>query len=400
MKRLLILLLVVASTLLALPNNLKAASIHDEKIDVIITKDGNNIYIEHTSGISIDYAVVEYGFINGGQFISMLDTFKVNDNMFEINKGVNTTAVKVHQIKTLKNYVYYTYSTSNQNTVGSFSGVTRMNIVEIETTHIETVNAGILSSPKVGSPSHKYYEFYFQFDKKHDELSSIDVSYIIQEYKWWGIVKGEKYNVDDNISINSNVVMSGWEVVRLPGVNVTPNFVPKNVSVRGLESNRTEHAGNYVARVSAKTNWLKDSFKIENFAILKIAYYVDGEFIVDDVINDPSTPIDDQIDGLLAVLRQIQNAVSSITDFFSNLVGFFSNNGSTFMYVVIFIIIMILIGPVIFIFKGLKSIIKLAYNSIKLTVTTLLKIPGHIVNVFKILFVPKNKRYRNERKWK
>src|SRR5690554_994431 len=384
MKRLLILLLVVASTLLALPNNIKAETIHDQKIDVIITKDGNKVYIEHTSGISIDYAVVEYGFIENGQFISMLDTFKVNDNMFEINKGVNTTAVKVHQIKTLRNNIYYTYSTSNQNTVGSFSGVTRMNIVEIETTHVKTVNAGILSSAKVGSPSHKYYEFYFQFDKEHDELKSIDVSYIIQEYKWWGLVKGEKYNVEDNISINSNVVMSGWEVVKLPGVNVTPNFLPKNVSVKALESNKTEHPGNYVARVSAKTNWLKDSFKIENFAILKIAYTINGEFIIDDVINDPSTPIDDQIDGLLQMLENIQKGITSVTNFFNGIINLLTENGSTVLKVIIVIIALVLIGPIFFILKGLFTIIKIIF-----------KIPKMIFNSLKLLFIPKKKeKYR------
>lgn len=382
MKKLLILLMVVASVLLALPNSISAESIYDEKIDIEIIKDNNTITINHTSGKNIEYAVVEYSFMKDGRYISMLDTFDVRNDKFTINKGVSTIAVKVWQLKELKNNIYYRYSTSNKNSVGSFTGVERIAIVEIETRHIEVVKLDIVSSRKQLSPRHKYYEFYFDFEKEHDEVISIDVEYIVTEYIFLGLFKGDSYNVSDNINIYNDLVISGYEQYAAGG---SVGHRPATRSVIALEPNDSKHEGTHVARASAPTSYLKDAFKIENFAIITIEYTVDGEFYIDQVINDPTTPIEDDINEIKRLLEYLKSILGNITGLVSKVTDFFNGNASTVVKVIIFIVASILLGPVLFILKTIFTAVKY-----------ILKIPGMIINTFKILFVPK----KNERKWK
>ena len=371
--------------MLALPKTIiKAAEIEDEKIGIIITKDGNTVSINHTSDITIQKAVVEYAFYENDVYISMLDTFDVSNNRLTINKGVATAAVKVHQVLTLRGNLWYRYSTTNQNTAGSFTGVNRMNIVEIETTHIETIKTDILTTAKIGSPRYKYYNFYFDFDKLHDELIMLDVEYIIHEYTFFGLIKSKSHNVSDNININENIVMSGYVQSTLPGTT-TIIFPSKSTSVKSLEANTTSNPGNYVARVSADLGWLSDDFKIENFAILKIGYMIDGEFILDDVINDPTTPIDD-INDLIAIINNIKKALGDFMGFITSITNFFTSNGSTVLKVIVGVIALILLGPIFTVIKFIFTIIKYIF-----------KIPGQLLNTLKVLFVPgynKNERKR------
>lgn len=372
--------------MLALPKTIiKANTIEDEKIGIVITKDGNTVSINHTSDITIHKAVVEYAFYENDVYISMLDTFDVSNNKLTINKGVTTTAVKVHQVLTLKGNLWYRYATTNQNTAGSFTNVKRMNIVEVETTHIETIKTDILTTAKVASPRYKYYNFYFDFDKIHDELIMLDVEYIIHEYTFFGLIKSKSYNVSDNININENIVMSGYVQSTFPGTT-TIIFPSKSISVKSLEANTTANPGNYVARVSADLGWLSDNFKIENFAILKVGYMIDGEFILDDVINDPTTPIDDQINDLGKIIENIKNILGDFTNFLNTIINFFTSNGSTVLKVIVGVIALILLGPIFTVIKFIFTIIKYIF-----------KIPRQLLNTLKVLFVPgynKNERKR------
>lgn len=380
-KKILLFIVIIMSSFLIIPaNNVYAmeyspTSIYDEKIAIELIKDGNTIEIKHTSGRNINYAIVEYAYYDNGRYISMLDTFKVSNNIFTINKGVNVHAVKVHQIKELRNNIYYTYSTSNQNSVGSFNNVERIAIVEIQTTHVQTITTDIHTSSKIGSPLYKYYEFYFDFDKTHDQLISIDVDYIVTKYNFWGLIKGESYNVNNNINVNDYIELNGYEFVKIPGL-ATPAVYPKSITRKALSEN-TQHniPGNYVARISANTNWLSDNYKVENFAIIRIEYTIDGEFYIDEVINDPSTPIDDKINDLNNLLNQIQNYIERITNVFNNISAFISGNSPTIIKISLIIVALI-------VWALLSPIIRLVFNAIKTLFNLLIKGIASILSIF------------------
>lgn len=340
------------------------SNILDQKIPIKITKDGNKITINHTSNISIEFAVVEFAYMENGTYVSRLNTFKVKNNIFEIAGRINVLAVKVHQVKTLVGNVYYTYATDNINSAGSFDGVERKAIVEIETTAIKTIKTDVLSSPKIGSPVLKYYEFYFDFLQEHDEVLNIEAIYIVQEYNFFGLLEGKKYNVTDNISTTENINLDGYLPQKLPGT-VTPIFTPASGgSFKALETNKSDTPGTHVARVSVKTNWLKDNFKVENFSVIRIEYSLNDEFIIADVINDPSTPIDDKINDLKALLDKITKVVTNITEFMSKITTFLTGNASTFLKVALVITAIILYAIFSPIVKIIWRIIKLVFNTI------------------------------------
>lgn len=374
--------------MLAIPKTtIKADTIQDEKIGIVITKDGNTVSINHTSDITIQKAVVEYAFYENDVYISMLDTFDVSNNRLTINKGVTTLAVKVHQVLTLRGNLWYRYATTNQNTAGSFAKVQRMNIVEIETTHIETVDAGFQTSE---SPNlKKYYNFYFQFDYDHDELISLDVEYILETRALWGLIVN-KHNMSKNVKNTDKIK----EYVKNPGwINTMPIthwYMGVDTNIPALETNTTNNPGNYVVRLQPHGDdsnlKLHTNATIENFAIIRVKYMIDGEFILSDVINNPTTPIDDQINDLGKTIENIKNILGDFTNFLNTIINFFTSNGSTVLKVIVGVIALILLGPIFTVIKFVFTIIKYIF-----------KIPGQLLNTLKVLFVPgynKNERKR------
>lgn len=367
-------------------SNVQNLNFNDEKIGIIITKEQRVVTIEHTSGYTLTHAVVEYASMESGERVSRLDIFEVRNNKFTLN--VDAFAVKVHQVKRLYNNVYYTYATTNKNTAGSFDNVTRKNIVEIETTAVLTAKSRI--NWRDWTEHHDIYEFYFDFKEDHDKVHSIDVNYNVKRRRTTG-----KYDNYKNISaqnLSTNDTWNLWKYRLSFGGVVRDGDDEEKVKV--LEKNLTSNPGNYVARIAptasnydlydTKGMWWTDTYLVENFAIIKIEYEIDGEFIISDVINDPTTPADEALNWLIAFVDALKKFSSSITNFFTG-------NASTILKVVVAIIILIVIKPAIALIKLFTSLIKLVINGIKTLFTT-------IINSLRWLFIPskkKNKRRRN-----
>lgn len=390
MKKILtLLLIIILSFPIFLINHVHADTINDEKVAIEIIKDNNTIEIKHTSGKQLDYAVVEYSFYDtSNNYISMLDQFKITNNKFTINKGVSTVAVKVHQVKELvNNSVYYTYMTTNKNTVGSFAGVQRKAIVEIETTHVKTVNVDFQTSesPKIK----KYYEFYFDFKKNHDELVRVDIDYVLIQKNLWGLITKEHNMTDSRKNtdrIKKYVKNPGW-INTLP---VTHFYIAENTNIKALEVNNTSNPGTHVLRVQPKGNdtnlKLHTNAHVKNLAIIEVEYTLDGEFYIEQVINNPTTPIDDTLNQLEKIVEQFKTIFDNFNNFINNITSFFNGNSSTILKVVLVVIALILLGPILFVIKWLFIVIKL-----------ILKIPVNIFKTLKVLFVPKKKYKFDER---
>lgn len=366
MKKIIITMLLVVSTLvLATAPTFGATT--DRKIDVEIIRDNTTVDIKHLSDIKIDYAVVEFAYMRDDNKLSELKTFEVKNNKFEIKS--NVIAIKLHQIKTLVKQTYYTYATAGKNTIGTFEDVTRINIVEIETVDILSNDYheplwNIPGAP-VGQQYH-YWEFYFNFDKPHDKIRSATLNYVaytrqaIIPYVW--VREYGHTNVSEKV--------------------LDTEHIDKANAMYKLEKNTTSSVNSdYVIRFAKSASGLfKNLNMVENVAMVQIEYLIDGEFIVADVINDPMTPDDDNLNWLLRFIEQFRKFINSIN----------WDNALTYVLVFLAVIIgipllMLLISIIGLVFKVIKVIVKLIIVSIK--------------NIFKILkwaIVPKKKR-RNKK---
>lgn len=350
MKKILILIAVIFTALVTTTSVAYADdTIYDQKVAIEIVKDNNTITINHTSGLDISKAVVEYAFLQDNQKIAMLDTFDVKNNKFTVNR--NVFAVKVHQIKVLKKNVYYTYATTNVNTAGSLAGVERRNIVEIQTTDVNTIKSNL----EVGYlTQHRVFEFYFDFEKQHDEILSIDVDYVLYKKRLGLFPYGYENYTEQKLTFGSN-----WTIAQY-------NAGSLNKTYKQLEKNSTEFKGEYVARVAPTSNESKASgrvfdfqstYFVENFAIVRIAYKIDGEFIIDDVINDPTTPIDDDLNYILSFIEKTKSAINSVVSWFNSSLSSIIKVAA----VILIVIAYVLLSPV---FKIVIKIIKLFFKGI------------------------------------
>lgn len=367
-KKILIIIIGVASLLLATPKTYAKTNmlldLKDEKIAIEIIKDSNTITINHTSGKILTHAIVEYAFMENGKKISMLATYEVNNNKFEVNS--NVYALKVHQVKTLVNRVYYRYATTNKNSIGDFIGVERQNIVEIETTAVNTIKSLEESSFMV---AHRIYEFYFNFDKKHDELLSIDVDYVVYKKRFGAFEYGYENATERTLTYGKNYTIKHYLYSTKP-----PEYYKQ------LEANNnSSFPGNYVARVAptavesnSNLSDISSVYYVENFAIVRIRYKVDGEFIIDDVNNDPTSPEED-INWLLALINKIKKALNEFSTLWSRYSKYFIIGIIAFFALLIW-------GPVSTILKLLWFIIKLPFIALK-----------RLGKLIKWLFIPKKK---------
>lgn len=362
LKKILITLIIAFSAfLLILPGNKVFASssdIEDERVAIEITLSSNQVTINHLTNHDIKYAIVEYAFLDDtGTKISMLAEIPVNNNKFTVNQ--NVYALKVHQIRILKDRIYYRYHTleNGKNTVGSLAGVKRMNITEIETTAVKTVSTGLKISSIQTSTTIQTYEFYFNFDKEHDKLHYIDTQYIVVR-KLLGLIETDRKNIESRVN-TAKFNVSGYEFNRV-GTAVIPTF--KSKSIVGLEANTDNKINaNYVARIvpDYKLNGINNDYKIQNFAIIRIAYEIDGEFIIDDVINPPVTP-NEPLDDLLNLFERINAFIKKITDFWTS-------NGNKVLKIILGVALVIawfILSPIfkiiwIFIKSFFKGIIKI-----------------------------------------
>ncbi|CCV64328.1 hypothetical protein BN85407510 [Alteracholeplasma palmae J233] len=370
MKKIVMIMLLIVSTLVLTitPAYAKETDINDERIDVEIIRDNTVVEIKHMKDWRISHAVVEYAFLEDGINVAQLGTISVKDNKFTVDS--KWTAIKVHQVKRLVGQVYYTHMAQGKNTIGSFANVKRQNIVEIQTVAVKTIKTKILTGMSPTSPLHKYYEFYFKFDKKHDKLAAIDASYVIEK-KWWFIGTG-KENIEKEISIYDGVFMSGY-VSNSIGTTFLPT--PATESVKGLEKNTDKNIdANYVARVSGDIGTWGNNYTISNFVILRVKYYLDGEFIIDDVINNPTSPQDD--------LNYLQSLVEQIKKLIEYIQGL--NWSNILLWIVAILCIPVVIGLILIIWFFIKIVI----SSIKLVFKTI----KSILKFIKWVLIPNKKR--------
>lgn len=124
-------------------------------------------------------------------------------------------------------------------------------------------------------------------------------------------------------------------------------------------------------------------YEIKDTAIMNVKYIYKGEYY--SVYEDDIVSIITKLKGK----SQAENFLETLMEIFTWL----GENTGTLITVGLVFIALILISPVI-------SIITIIFKSVSFAVKTLFKIPKKILNGLKILFIPKNKRNKNERKWK
>lgn len=383
MKRVLLLLYLLASLLLASNYKFKEITINrsepihsvtemehmssksesDGKIDIEIIWNVSEVTIKHLSKYTIDYAVVEYAYMEDDNVLSArLDQIPVKNNIFKVDPSWK--AIKVHQIKTLIGNVYYTYST-NDNKLNSapssfnWNSVRRLNTVQLEQVALRKVDV-----------SGKYvfkgqiYEVYFNFNEKHDELKAITLNYVkVRKNNFSTTKTNESERLIWNFATNDRWEL-GSEMERLV-----------------LNEDKTIPA-NYIGRFFPHISNSHPSYSVENVFIIEVEYMLDGEFIIADVITDPISPVDDAISWLLKFIETLKKIVNQI-------VGFFNGNASTIFKVIMVIIGLILLMPAIAIFTVIFKIIKLVF-------TIIFKGIGSIFSLIGILLIPKEKDTKKE----
>lgn len=351
------------------------------QVDLLWNYNTGEVKITHLSNENISNAITEIVTIKGESRISTLHEYDVLNDKF--NVPIGTQAIKVHQVRILKGGIKYTRKVTGNNEEGSFLNVKRMNIVEIpqaKTNVVDTLRVADYS----GSIKIKSYEFYFDFNKKHDKVEYIDVDYVVvSKLKIAGITwKTERYNVYDQ-ELNAN---EEWTITGYSGVDGNK---PKKYKILEPNSN-IDFKENYVARIIPYAHEYNGGFPkqprdygIENFAVVKIAYSIDGEFIVDDVINDPVSPAED-LNWLLSFIKTLKTLINDFSRFWS------TNSGKIIIGVIV-IIGLIFLGPLIALIKLIFTLIKSIINGVFILIKFGFSIPGRIFKILKYLFVPKNK---------
>ena len=314
----------------------------DQKIDVEIIKDGTTLTINHLSGLKIDYAVIEFSYMRDEEKISELGQFKVTNNKVSIQS--NWIAIKLHQVKSLKNQVYYTYATQGSNTIGSFSNVVRINITDVKTIDVvsKKYSKPLWYLPDFFGQTYFYWEFYFDIpDIKPERIRSVTLDYVaytreaIIPYLWYSERDHERKveKVYDHEKMTNNL----FKLEENKGSDIQSDYVVRFANK--VATNTTSGGLRY-------HNW------VENVAMIQIEYKIDGEFIVSDVVNDPTTPEQDKLDWLFDFIDKLQKIITKVT-------SFFTSNANVIIKVVVFI--GLVIAYVIF-----SPFLKLGFGIIKL----------------------------------
>lgn len=318
--------------------NLKAndSGENSKVIEINVDRNGNQISISHNEkNATILTADVEYVFLENNNRISMLKTYDVTNNTFTIESKI--IDLKVWRLKLEINGITYVHMTTKNNTIGSVENVERRGFVEIETVASKTIDTGMYVNPVLTNdfPDREvkliYFEFYFQFDKKHDKVVSINVEYVFGTMFRGNFVATE--NVDELI-VPDGVELTGYRVQRSPELSNMPNKnIEQKIAVRGLDENFiSDIDANYVARVFPIRNMEQNferrgnsdaniNYGVKNFAIVRIQYIVDGVFFNDPVINnpwDPSLPEEqkpvDPLSWLQELIAKIKEIIQKLKD--------------------------------------------------------------------------------------
>lgn len=411
MKKILFVVYILAGLLLASNYNINVSDLKynehqinnlsftkDEVIKVDLTLNGRTLSIKHEGDLSITGVVIEYVFIDNNENVSKLLTLDVNSNGNTMIPS-ESIAVKVQQVLMKKNQVVYRYTAGGKNSVPSnfnWDSVVRKDFIVIETTEVRKVESKV-PLEKYGYDDfrfHQYYEFYFNFNEKHDELISIDTDYILLEEHIIGSDKEIKMK-DHNLSSKEK-----WNL-KYDKIGIPPSGYPLSESIDILSKNlSSDFKGNYVARIAPTaqnydneegSKRLPNDYKIKNFAIIRVEYTINGEYKLEDVLNEPVTPdYDDDMSWFKDFIRTIKNMWKSFSGFF--------NSNLTAILVIIVIIILLILLPIIV--GGLSAIITI----IKIIISTLIfiiKLPIIIIvgffNLIKMLFVPKDEKNEKER---
>lgn len=358
-------------------------------INVVLSNDVVNVTTE--SNFKISDIVIEYV---DSKLDSRLGTFMLDVNN-NVKLPIQPVAVKVHQVLTQINQVKYRYTASSNNVAPSnfnFNQVKRIGFVDIETRTVKSVNTDLkTSNSSIQHFTVQIYEFYFDFNERHDELLGVDVQYVFDRY-YLGIIQDSDL-VEENRKMNQAYTTTGWEYFVHPYLESVWQYAERNYV--GLEVNTdTSINGQYVVRVSPSNKKLFDAkYVVRNFAIIRVEYIVDGEHKLEDVINAPVTP-DEPIDNF----DWFYKLFADVKNFFDMITSFFGSNLKILLSIVIGVVALALLGPVTSLIKLIFTAIKSAFKGIVFIVKYILKIPGKIVALFKYLFVPNKKKKRRRYK--
>lgn len=330
-----------------------STSIPDGKVDIEITRDGTTVKIDNYSTYVLTHVVVEYSYndIEDNILSSQIKLIDVDRNTFKVES--NWIAIKVHQVKTLINGVYYTYAV---NITGKESAPNNYNwnpnvIRKVAFVELKQVDLKKIDVEGKYLFKGQIYEVYFQFDNPHDQLKSITVDYIKVKKLYWPY-PDERTNETEQLVWNfaSN---DRWEL----GSEVE----------RLVANNDTSIKANYIGRFFPHISNSSPSYSVENVKIITIEYTLNGEHILADVVTEPISPVDD-ISWLLELIRIIKGIINSITNFFNSY-------GSTVLKVIV-----IIIGIILYVI--LSPFIKIIWGVIKLAFKAVISVLAKILGVF------------------
>lgn len=369
MKKILLTLLLVAGLVLA-TNNKKIHAAETAYVDISISREVNTVSIEHLTNYNITGVVVEYAFVENNKRYAELINIDVIGDKFTVDP--NWYALIVHQIKVTKDKTTYIYQVNpdSNNTVGEFGEVQRRKLVEIET--VDSYVRTLRYQGGIGN-SELTFEYYFNFKENHDEIISVDVHYVMVKKKLFQTIR-----TNHEKTVKSS---DYYDYKDSTGKNQRLNLLEHNTD--------TTKNGQYVVRIEPGTVQNLEGTP-ENFAILRILYMIDGEFIMSDVINPPYE-LDKSED-----VQWIYDFIDDVKEFFLWVKNFFTQNGNTILKVIIVIIALIFLPIIIFFGRTIFNIFKSIYNSTKFILKAIFSIPGIIINVLKFLFIMPEKKSKNK----
>ncbi|MDY0277166.1 MAG: hypothetical protein RBQ97_03680 [Acholeplasma sp.] len=383
MKKLLfIITLGLASIFLASPkvyalgNEHEQSDTEDDYLDMDFVKNGNSIEIKLSdTSYTITTAVVEQAYLSDTKKVSILKDYDVKNNAFILDN--NILAFDIWQLRVTKKGKTYLYMTKGTTKYNSLSDVVeRRGFTHIRTVRMKIQDTHLYINDFYSYSSNilTYFEYFFQFNKEHDQVINIDVEY--------NLIKGVGLG-QEIVRTNERIVPDG---VELEGyVDTVPSLgfmTTDKIVVRGLDNNfNTSYKANYVARVfpvsKIDSQFRMVDYSVENWAIVNIEYVHEGVFFSERVINPP-TSTDDNVDYNLEWLK---NLINEITSIWQKITDWLKNNLGSLYSIALIIIGLMLLGP-------LSAILMLIINAIKLAISL-------FKNIFKFitwLIIPRKKK--------
>lgn len=214
--------------------------------------------------------------------------------------------------------------------------------------------------------------------------ATIDPSNITSMDGWIQLGKGDAGKAKHFENIN-HLATTSYKTDYVKKIN-------EELSTLGESKVTTSIFGNnnslYRVYVDSNYRFGETKYQVNNLSVISVKYIFQGEYYA--VYEDDITSIITKLNG--------KSSLDNILDRLDVLIDWFKNNTSGIIIVVIAFVALMLLGPVITVFKLVIDLIKMVVNLIASITKFIFSLPGKLIQILKFLFVPKKKK--PERKYK